>query len=78
MFENFKTPQESPGFSNNGGMTQVRGLRGMKSSQKHTGAFLCFNNLPFFLQPNPVFLPKEFHGQRDLIPGSHKESDITE
>ena len=32
-------------------------------------------------QPTPVFLPGEFHGQRDLVsysPWSHKESDITE
>ena len=31
-------------------------------------------------QPTPVFLPGEFHGQRNLDhrPWDHKESDITE
>ena len=31
--------------------------------------------------PTPVFLPREFHGQRNLVgysPWSHKESDTTE
>ena len=32
-------------------------------------------------QPTPVFLPREFHGQRSLAvysPSGHKESDMTE
>ena len=32
-------------------------------------------------QPNPVFLPREFHGQRSLagyIPRDHKELDMAE
>ena len=32
-------------------------------------------------QPTPVFLPREFHGQRSLLgysPKGHKESDMTE
>ena len=31
-------------------------------------------------QPTPVFLPREFHGQRSLVgysPWGHKESDMT-
>ena len=31
-------------------------------------------------QPTPVFLPREFHGQRSLVgysPWGHKESDTT-
>ena len=31
--------------------------------------------------PTPIFLPGEFHGQRNLVgytPGGHKESDSTE
>ena len=33
------------------------------------------------MAPAPVFLPGEFHGQRNLggySPGGHKESDMTE
>ena len=33
------------------------------------------------MQPTPVFLPEEFHGQRRLVgcsPWGHKESDTTE
>ena len=33
------------------------------------------------IQPTPVFLPGEYHGQRSLVgysPGGHKESDTTE
>ena len=33
------------------------------------------------MQPTPVFLPGEFHGQRSLVgyrPWGHKESDMTE
>ena len=32
-------------------------------------------------QPTPVFLPREFNGQRSLVgyrPWGHKESDVTE
>ena len=32
-------------------------------------------------QPTPVFLPREFHGQRSLVdccPWGHTESDMTE
>ena len=32
-------------------------------------------------QPTPVFLPREFHGQKSLVgcnPWGHKESDTTE
>ena len=33
------------------------------------------------MEPSPVFLPGEFHGQRSLVaysPQGHKESDMTE
>ena len=39
------------------------------------------NNEKFKWQPTPVFLPGEFHGQRNLAgysPWGHKESDTTE
>ena len=47
---------------------------------------LLFNMLSRFVmekglaQPTPVFLPREFHGQRSLVgysPWGHKESDMT-
>ena len=38
-------------------------------------------SMKFSRQPTPIFLPGEFHGQRNLAgysPWGHKESDMTE
>ena len=51
----------------------------MKETQ---GQFLGWEDpLERTRQPTPVFLPGEFHGQRNLAgysPWNHKESDMTE
>ena len=61
----------------------VKNLLANTRDAKDTGSSLRLGRSPGVrnLQPTPVFLPGESHGQRSLVdysPWGHKESDMTE
>ena len=61
----------------------VKNLPANVGDLTEVGSIPGSGNMPWkrALQPTPVFLPGEFHGQRSLVgysPQGHKDSDTTE
>ena len=73
----------NPGLHSHGGLPWWLSREGICLRCKRRGFNPCVRKIPWRKewQPTPVFLPGEFHGQRNLMgysPWSHKESGTTD